>query len=74
MENTDDILIFKTNAKSEPDQMRLAELLDSNPAINQWNVDADDIDCVLRIVTRQVKAADIITLLTQSGYQCQELE
>jgi hypothetical protein len=74
MENTDDILIFKTNVKSEPDQLRLKELFDSIPSINEWNVDADDIDCVLRVVTREVKAKDIIKLLTETGYQCQELE
>lgn len=74
MEYTDDILIFKTNVKSAPDQLRLKELFDSIPAINNWNVDADDIDCVLRIVTRQVQADDIIKLLTETGYQCQELE
>ena len=74
MENTTEILIFKTNVKSEPDQLRVAALLDSNPAINHWNVDLDDIDCVLRIVTKEVKATDIIKLLTETGYQCQELE
>ncbi len=74
MENNDEILIFKTNVKSEPDQLRVAALFDSNPAINKWNVDSDDIDCVLRIVTKEVKATDIINLLMETGYQCQELE
>ncbi|MFZ1677358.1 MAG: hypothetical protein WBP41_07690 [Saprospiraceae bacterium] len=74
MENTDEILIFKTNVKSEPDQLRLKKLFDSIPSIDEWNVDADDIDCVLRVVTRQVQADDIIKLLIDTGYQCQELE
>jgi hypothetical protein len=74
MENPNDILIFKTNIKTKPDQLRVKELFDSHPAINQWNVDRGDVDCVLRIVTDQVKAADIIRLLTETGYQCQELE
>ncbi|MEP6796477.1 MAG: hypothetical protein ABJB16_19265 [Saprospiraceae bacterium] len=74
MENTDEILIFKTNVKSEPDQERLREIFDSIPLINRWNVDTDDIDCVLRVVTRQVQANDIIRILTETGYQCQELE
>lgn len=74
MENTDDILIFKTNVKTEPDQQRIKVLLDSMPSINEWNVDTDDIDCVLRVVTREVNASDIIRLLTETGYQCQELE
>ncbi len=74
MYNTDEILIFKTNVKSAPDQLRLKELFNSMPSIDEWNVDADDIDCVLRVVTRQVKANDIIKLLTATGYECQELE
>lgn len=74
MDNTDDILIFKTNVKSAPDQQRIKELFETVPAINEWNVDADDIDCVLRVVTKQVSSNDIIRLLTETGYQCQELE
>ena len=74
MENPIDILVFKTNIKSEPDHDRVKELFDENPAIEKWNVDREDIDCVLRIVTNEVKATDIIKLLTETGYLCQELE
>ncbi len=74
MENLDEILVFKTNIKTMPDHERVKELFDANPAIEQWNVDRKDVDCVLRIVTHQVHAAEIIQLLAESGYQCQELE
>ena len=74
MEIPDDILVFKTNIKTAPDQQRVKALFDEFPAIRQWNVDTDDVDCVLRVVTEDVNAKEIIRLLTETGYQCQELE
>ena len=74
MEILNEILVFKTNVKTEPDQLRLKELFDGNPAIHRWNVDTDDVDCVLRVVSKQIRAEEIIQLLTETGYQCLELE
>ena len=74
MENLNEIFVFKTNIKSEPDHLRVKEIFDANPAIDQWNVDREDVDCVLRIVSHQVRPDDIIQLLTDTGYECQELE
>jgi hypothetical protein len=73
MENQNDILVFKTNIKSKPEQLHLKELFDDNPGIHQWNVDTDDVDCVLRIVSQQIRAEEIIKLLTEKGYLCDEL-
>ena len=74
MENQTDILVFKTNIKTEPDQQRIKQIFDTHPSIHHWNVDTDDIDCILRVVTRQVSASEIIRILTETGYQCQELD
>jgi hypothetical protein len=74
MENLNEILVFKTNIKTVPDHERVKVLFDANPDIEQWNVDRKDVDCVLRIVSHQVKSKDIIQLLAETGYQCQELE
>ena len=74
MEYLNEILVFKTNVRTEPDQLRLKEIFDDHPDIHQWNVDTDDVDCVLRIVTQQIRAEDIIQLLTEKGYLCNELE
>jgi len=74
MENQTDILIFKTNIQTDSDKSVIRELLDTHHAIERWTVDTDDADCVLRIVAQRMSATDIITLITRTGYLCQELE
>ena len=74
MENHTHILIFKTNIKTEEDKIRVMELLSNNSTIEDWSVDCDDIDCVLRIVSYQPDTGEIIKLINQKGFQCQELE
>jgi len=67
------ILIFKTNIKTEADRELLQPLLDSHACIRQWNVDLHDVDCVLRIVSPTLTMADAIGLITRHGYECSEL-
>lgn len=74
MENKTDILIFKTNIQTESDLGTVKQLLDAHHLIKKWNVDAEDADCILRVVSQQVSAKEIISLITATGYQCQELE
>jgi hypothetical protein len=74
MESTSSILVFKTNIQS-PDDVRLVKpLLDEHPHIARWNVDMDDIDCVLRIVSEHLTEEDVINLITPAGYACSGLE
>ncbi|WP_317896650.1 hypothetical protein [Aurantibacillus circumpalustris] len=73
MENLTHILIFKTNIKSEEDKTHIAEFLSNNGDIEEWSVDCDDIDCVLRIVSHKLDAEGIIKLINQKGFRCEEL-
>jgi len=68
------ILIFRTNINTEADKLRIKELMDTLPGIECWNVDMDDIDRVLRIVSHTFTTSQVIALVKQNGYQCQELE
>ncbi|SDC19586.1 hypothetical protein [Pedobacter soli] len=72
-ENFNHILLFKTNITSEMANPSLCSLLNSNPGINSWTVDHEDIDRVLRIVSYTLSHAEIIHLLTSHGYECCEL-
>ncbi len=74
MENYSHILIFKTNIKTADDKFRISEMLSYTAGINDWSVDCDDIDCVMRIVSYTLNSAQIIELINKMGYQCQELE
>ena len=66
------ILIFKTNIRLVCDNCR--RTLDADPAIQQWSVDSNDTDCVLRIVSETLKSNDINNLIYALGYECSELE
>lgn len=68
------ILVFKTNIKTKDDLLVVNDMLNSHQGIHEWNIDTEDIDCVLRIVSSHIDANDIISLINQSGYKCQELE
>lgn len=74
MENIDHILIFKTNIRHASDKRKLQPILDANKCIERWNVDLDDVDCVLRIVSYKLKCHQIIELIMYHGYECCELE
>jgi len=74
MENLTHIQVFKTNIKTEEDKIRVKEILADNTAVKEWSVDCDDVDCVLRVVSYELSAEQIIKLINQKGFQCQELE
>ena len=68
-----EILIFSTNIHTKKDLRRLTPVLDNDKRVNDWNVDMDDIDRVLRIATGQMTSEDVILLLTEAGFHCREL-
>jgi hypothetical protein len=65
--------VFKTNIRTETDKLVVKELFDQ-PAVHDWHVDTEDVDCVLRIVSRELEPQHIISALTQKGFMCSELE
>jgi len=74
MEELTHILIFKTSIQTQEDKNRVKKVLSENPFIEEWNVDCEDIDCVLRIVSYELSAEQIIILINQAGFECQELD
>ena len=67
------ILIFSTNIKTEKDKQLISKLLNTNPAIEQWNIDLEDIDSVLRIESKTLNATQIIKIITEQDFKCAEL-
>jgi len=74
MEELTHILIFKTSIQTQEDKNRVKKVLSENPFIEEWNVDCEDIDCVLRIVSYELSAEQIIILINQAGFECEELD
>lgn len=68
------ILVFKTNIRTKDDVLIVNDVLNGHQQIQEWSVDMEDVDCVLRIVSSQIAAHDVIAIITQAGYHCQELE
>ena len=75
MENQiENILVFATNIRTENDKQNISSLLNQNSAIQQWNIDQEDIDCVLRIVTETLSEQQIIDIIDAQNFQCSILE
>ncbi len=69
-----EILVFKTNLT---DANRIGDIepsLDVHPHILKWNVDLNDSDNILRVVSKNVEAKEIEQILLSAGYYCEELE
>jgi hypothetical protein len=69
-----EILVFKTNLTDTKRISDIESLLDIHPHIVQWNVDLDDCDKVLRIVSRNMAAQEVENMLLNAGYYCEELQ
>lgn len=75
MENhLQNILVFATNIKTTNDKLKIINTLDGHSEINQWNIDQEDIDCVLRIVSKTLSEENIIQLINQLQFECAVLE
>ena len=68
------ILVFKTNLTDIRRISDVESYLDVHPHIMKWNVDLDDIDNVLRIVSDNIAAEEVESMLLNAGYYCEELQ
>lgn len=69
-----EILVFKTNL-TDPNRISEVESsLDIHPGIYKWNVDLNDSDNILRIVSKSIEAREVESIVLNAGYYCEELE
>ncbi len=68
------ILVFKTNLTDNNRISDIESALYVHPLIYHWNVDLHDCDNILRVVSKNIEAAEVEQLLLSSGYYCEELE
>lgn len=68
-----EILVFKTNLSDQGRVHAAAALLDTCPGIIKWNVDLQDCDYVLRVISNSAGAGEITDLLLNNGHYCEEL-
>lgn len=73
MKNFNHILLFKTNCLKKRDKAAVKKLMGQLDGVEDWNIDMEDDDRVLRIISHTLKHQRIINLLNQHGYHCCEL-
>lgn len=67
------VLVFKTNIQSDEDLHAVKQIMYTF-GILDWNVDREDIDCVLRVVSDQLSETQMIAHITAAGFICEELD
>lgn len=72
--NLEHIHIFKSNIKTDADKHYVKSILDQHPLIEDWSVDLDDEDRVLRVISNKLTRVKIMELISICGYTCEELK
>ncbi|WP_166923929.1 hypothetical protein [Flavobacterium poyangense] len=65
--------IFKTNIDKISADRALHIVLENHPDIQQWSIDYEDVDCVLRVVSENLTSDVIMMTVKGFGYACREL-
>jgi len=65
--------IFKTDIGKLCANCEVHKALNNHPDIEQWSLDSDDIDNVLRIITSSLNTERIINFINSLGHKCKEL-
>ena len=68
------IYIFRSNISTAADRLVIRDTLDIHPQIEEWSVDLEDEDYVLRIISAQLDCKKIKELVNLCGYTCEELD
>ncbi|CAD0005703.1 hypothetical protein [Flavobacterium chungangense] len=74
MENIQNILVFATNIRTVNDKQLISCTLNENSEIHQWNIDQEDIDCVLRVVSETLSEEQIINIVNRHNFNCRPLD
>ena len=74
MEKENKILIFRTSITKRCDIKRIGKLLAEFPQIDNWNVDFEDWEKILRIECSGITALEISEILRNNHIFASELE
>ena len=73
MENTTQLFIFKTDIADICPNCEVYKALNKHADVQQWNIDTDDADHVLRIESATLSSDEIINIINTLGHECREL-
>lgn len=72
-EDAFEILVFKTSLQTPVEIRLLSVVLENIPGIEEWSVDPDDWEKILRITSRGITAGEVTSLLGNIGIHSREL-
>lgn len=68
------VLVFKTSVTSRAEAARITPLLEHLlQSGSRWNFDLEDWENILRVEGNTCSPNEIIHLLNEAGYRCEEL-
>ncbi|MBA2249787.1 MAG: hypothetical protein H0W12_06300 [Chitinophagaceae bacterium] len=67
------ILIFRTNIRDKKQVATVGRHIINEQQITKWNIDLNDVDCVLRVETPGLHPKSIESLIQKAGHNCEEL-
>jgi len=65
--------VYKTNIQNENDHFKIKNILGAHQLVEEWSVDTEDKDCVLRVVSDKISEQEIKETIHRIGFQCTEL-
>lgn len=68
-----EVLVLKTNIRYKKNVRAVAPLLNGRNSISRWNIDLEDIDKVLRIESDNMELTEVVQLIQEAGFHCEEL-
>ena len=68
-----EVLILKTNIRYKKHLKEVEPLLNGQHNILRWNIDLQDRDKVLRIESAELPINEVIQLIQNAGFHCEEL-
>jgi len=69
-----EILVFKTSLTNTNHISKVKPTLNHHPLIREWNVDLNDCDNILRVVSDKISAMEVEALIKNAGHFCEELQ
>lgn len=68
------ILVFKTSVEDMTDIGVLENGLNQVPTMIRWDFDLEDIDNVLRVESLRDVSLELVRLLNDKGFECEDLD
>lgn len=67
------VLKFKTNLMCQGCKMSITPILNNTDGIEKWELDLQQKDKQLSVYSNGISASEVISILQEAGYRCEEI-